>query len=285
MIAAFPSKNGSFRFWPLIVAGAFALSACGSDEPYVGDDVKPRFVSLNPCTDAILVEVADPDQVLALSHYSVDPQSSSIEPAIAAQFAVTGGTVEEVAALNPDFVLAGTFLAPATRGALENMGFAVATFGIASDVGESAVQVREIARLAGHAHRGEVLVARIDSSLAELDAVSMGRKNQSAVLWQPGQIVPGEQTLVAQLMQRAGFASHSAARGLGQADHVSLEQMLADPPEVLLLAGSEQGQRHPALESLAHTQVEHFDPSLLYCAGPTIIRAADRLREIRRAGA
>ena len=285
MIAAFPSKNGIFRFWPLIVAGAFALSACGSDEPYVGDDVKPRVVSLNPCTDAILVEVADPDQVLALSHYSVDPQSSSIEPAIAAQFPVTGGTVEEVAALNPDFVLAGTFLAPATRGALENMGFAVATFGIASDVGESAVQVREIARLAGHADRGEALVARIESSLAELDAVSMGRKNQSAVLWQPGQIVPGEQTLVAQLLQRAGFASHSAARGLGQADHVSLEQMLADPPEVLLLAGSEQGQRHPALESLAHTQVEHFDPSLLYCAGPTIIRAADRLREIRRAGA
>lgn len=276
--------NGRFAQAVLVVAGAVTLSACADERQDGAGSDAPQFVSLNPCTDAILVEVADAEQILALSHYSADPQSSSIDPKLTRRFAVTGGTVEEVAALNPDHVLSGTFLAPATRGALESMGFPVTAFGIASDVEASLAQVREIARLAGHAERGEALAQRIDLTLARLDAMGVQHEAQSALLWQPGQIVPGKQTLVTQLMERAGFVSHSAVRGLGQADYLSLEQMLADPPDVLLVAGSEQGQRHPVLEDMAQTQVSRFDPSLLYCAGPTIIRAADRLAQIRGGG-
>ena len=55
---------------------------------------------LNPCTDAILAEVAAPGQLLAISHYSKDPRASSMEAAVAARFAATGGTVEEVLALD-----------------------------------------------------------------------------------------------------------------------------------------------------------------------------------------
>ena len=38
------------------------------------------------------------------------------------------------------------------------------------------------------------------------------------LLWQAGGIVPGEATLIAELLAHTGFASHAAARGLGQAD-------------------------------------------------------------------
>ena len=38
---------------------------------------------------------------------------------------------------------------------------------------------------------------------------------------------------------------------------------------------------HPALDGLETSQITRFDPSLLYCGGPTIIRAAERLKEIR----
>lgn len=285
MIAAISPVTGSFARLPLMVAALLAVAACGQAGGAVPDRQAVQFVSLNPCTDAILAQVAEPEQVLALSHYSADPQSSSIDPAIAARYKVTGGTVEEVAALNPDYVLAGTFLAPATRGALEGMGYDVVTYGIASDVAGSMAQIRDIARLAGHVERGEELIQRINAALARLDAMRAERGAQSALLWQPGQIVPGEHTLVAQLMARAGFTNHSATRGLGQADYIALETMLADPPDILLVAGSERGQRHVALANLAQTRTVQFDPSLLYCAGPTIIRAADRLAEIRASGA
>ena len=75
----------------------------------------PTIVSLNPCSDAILAEVAEPAQLLAISHYSHDPRASSMPLAKARRFRVTGGTVEEVLALDPDVVVADPFIAPATR--------------------------------------------------------------------------------------------------------------------------------------------------------------------------
>jgi len=31
---------------------------------------RPRIVSINPCVDAVLVQVADPQQILGISYYS-----------------------------------------------------------------------------------------------------------------------------------------------------------------------------------------------------------------------
>lgn len=240
----------------------------------------PRVVSLNPCIDAALVEIAAPGQILALSHYSRDPAASSIAPEVAVRYNATGGTVEEVLALDPDLVLAGSFLAPSTRHALADLGIDVVTFNSPTTPDASYAQLREIAALLRQDVQGEALVARIEAALDRAAAPS-GFEPVSAVLWQPGQIVPGEATLVSVLMRQAGFFSLSAARGMGQADYLPLENMLADPPEVLLVAGDAPAQRHPALQQLQDTRIENFDPSLLYCAGPSMIRAAERLAQIR----
>lgn len=267
-------------------AFALALAGCvpgGAERGARNAAELPRIVSLNPCIDAVLVEVADPDQILALSHYSRDPAGSSIPAIVAQNYPTSGGTVEEVLALDPDLVLADTFLAPSTRQALADLGIPARFVGIASTPEESIVQVHQIAGLAGQEARGEELAQRIEAALAE-GATPPGTPTVSAVLWQPGQIVPGEATLASELMRRAGFGSQSAARGMGQADYLSLEALLADPTEVLLVAGDARAQRHPALSRLKATRVESFDPALLYCGGPTIIRAMARLGEIRAEG-
>lgn len=240
----------------------------------------PTFVSLNPCTDAILVEVAEPEQILALSHYSHDPSASSIPQEVARKFAVTGGTAEEVFALDPDIVLASTFMQPASRSALEDLGLLVEAFGIASDPASSIAQIEQIAELAGKPQRGEALALKITRALAKAEP-PIGAKPIDALMWQPGQIVPGEETLVGDLMRRTGFASHSASQGLGQADFVSLERLLANPPELVLVAGRAKGQRHPLLDKLINTRIEQIDSNMLYCGGQTIIRAAERLSAIR----
>jgi len=239
----------------------------------------PTIVSLNPCTDAILAEVADPQQLLAISHYSHDPRASSMPLAEARAFRATGGTVEEVLALDPDVVVAGAFLPPATGQAFERLGVRVETFGIVPDLAESAAQIRRLAALAGHPERGEALLARID---AALQGTRHDGKPVTALLWQQGGIVPGEQTLIAHLLAHAGFASHSAARGLGQGAYLALDQVLADPPELVLAAGGERMLTHPALRALDGVRYERLDPSLLFCGGPTVERAVERLAQIRR---
>ncbi len=103
-----------------------------------------RIVSLNPCVDAILAEIA-PDQLVAVSHYSHDPASTSLDLALARRFAATSGTAEEVAALAPDLVVAGTFLPPATEQALVGMGFRVIKVGSIASIAEAQAQVRDLA--------------------------------------------------------------------------------------------------------------------------------------------
>lgn len=266
-------------------AAAIAVANCAPVERQLADSVseeaRPSFVSLNPCTDAILVAVAQPEQILALSHFSHDRRSSSIQPEVAARFAITGGSAEEVFVLAPDIVLAGAFLPPSTNQAFDDWDMQVETFGIASEIEASFAQIRRIAALAQQPTRGEALIAEI-SNAVRAGKPDSGDAPMSAVLWQPGQIVPGEQALVTQLMQEAGFTSHSAAHGLAQADYLSLEQLLANPPQVLLVAGGERAQRHPALSALDTTKIAPFDPALLYCGGPTIVRAMERLHQIRQ---
>jgi iron complex transport system substrate-binding protein len=239
---------------------------------------QPTIVSLNPCTDAILAEVAEPGQLLAISHYSHDPRASSMPVAEARRYRVIGGTVEEVLALDPDLVVAGSFLDPATAQAFRRLGIRVETVGIAASAVESEAQVRRLAQLSGNEARGEALVARIGR--ATTNSHREGPR-VSALVWQEGGLVPGPDTLVAQLLANSGFASHSAARGLGQGAYLPLEHVLADPPQVVLAAGGERMLHHPALRHLAGVQHETLDPALLFCGGPTIPRLTARLAELR----
>ena len=65
---------------------ALVLAACAPAPAREAAPAQPSIVSLNPCTDAVLVEVADPVQILALSSYSSDPNASSMDLAVARRF-------------------------------------------------------------------------------------------------------------------------------------------------------------------------------------------------------
>lgn len=268
------------RLAPLLVA---ALAACSA--PVAKSGRGPTLVSMNPCTDAILAEVADPGQLLAISSYSQDPASSSMDLARARAMRSVSGTVEEVVALRPDVVVASTFTAPATGAALTRLGYRIEKFGLAGSVAESEEQVRALARIAGHPERGEALVARIEAALAA--AAPPPGPPVPAVVWQSGGIVPGQGTLITDLLARTGFANAAAARGLHQADMLPLEDMLAHPPRVILTAGNQHSEEdrllgHPALRALTGTLRAPLDPRLLWCGGPTIPQTAARLAEVRR---
>lgn len=270
------------RLAPLL---ALSLAACAPGVAKEAGRPNPTIVSLNPCTDAILAEVADPGQLLAISSYSHDPAASSMELSVARRFPATSGSVEELLALRPDLVVGATFISPATVSALDRLGLRLERFGIARTVEESKAQVRALAALAGHPDRGEALAARIDAALVR--AAPPPGPPVSALVWQAGGIVPGPDTLIAELLGRTGFTNAAAARGLGQADLLPLEQVLADPPQLIFAAGSALGNEdrmlgHRALAGLSGTRRERLDPVLLWCGGPSIVRTVERLGAVRR---
>jgi len=246
---------------------------------------RPTIVSLNPCTDAVLAEVADPEQILAISHFSHDPEANSMGDK-ATRFASTSGSVEEILALRPDIVVGDYFIGPAASAALERMGLRLERFPIDTSIADSEAEVRRLAALAGHPERGEALVARMRAALAAA-APPPGSRPISAVVWQAGGMVPGDDTLIADLLARTGFSQLSAVRGLRQGEILPLETMLADPPQVIFAAGNalsneNRSLAHPVLRKLSGTRYEAYPSNLLWCGGPTVIRAAERLAAARR---
>lgn len=268
----------------LAILAALALGACSSPPlPSRAVGLHPTIVSLNPCTDAILAEVTAPGQLLAVSPYSREPAQSSMDVALARRLPVAA-SVEEVAVLRPDLVVSSTFDGPASVAAYRRLGLAYEGIPIAPTVAASIAQVRHLAALAGHPDKGEALLQRIEASLPPPPS----GKPIPAIVWEGGGMVAGGDTLVAELMHRAGFADAAGARGLRQADLLPLEAMLADPPRAILVAGNARAQEdrmlgHPALAALHDTKRFRLDPALLYCGGPTIPRLSARLQAIRRA--
>jgi len=247
----------------------------------------PRIVSINPCADAVLMEVADPAQILAISHYSHDPRATSIPLAQARRFRATSGTAEEVVALAPDVVISGPHVAPATIAALKRMRIKLVQYSVPDSVSESLGQVQDIARIAGHLGRGAALAARIDAAARQIHPASASTP-LSALVWQSGGLVPGSETLTDDLLRRAGFRNMSATYGLKKLDVLPLEYLVARPPRVLLStqashAAADRVTAHPALRRLAHRIiVADYPTRLMNCGGPTIIAAMARLRQIRR---
>jgi len=267
-----------------ILAPILALAGCGAGG-VVADAAHPRIVSLNPCTDAVLADVAAPGQLLAISSYSQDPSATSMDLAVAERFTATSGAAEEIAALAPDIVVASSFLPPTTAQALRDLGIRVELEPSPEDVPQALAQVRRLAALAGNRSAGEDLAGRIDAALAAA-APRGGKALVPALIWESGGIVAGDRTLIADLMRRAGFVNAAAVRGLSQADYLPLERVLADPPQVIFTVGSPAAEedrmlRHPALARLKGVTRAPLERSLLWCGGPTIPRALARLAQVR----
>ena len=248
-----------------------------------------RVVSLNPCLDAILVQVADRAQIRALSHFAREAYGSTIAE-IARTLPFTYGTAEEVLALQPDLVLTG-YASTSMRNAMDRLKIPTVLFPVPETIADSLEQVREVARLVGHPERGEALVDRIESALAAA-APQPGTRPLSALVFMPGGFVSGPGTLMDEMMGLTGLQNAAARYGLSGTATLPLERVIADPPEVLLsgepYAGApsraERVMEHPALSRIAgQMQRAVFPERLLFCGGPVLIQTAAALRRAREA--
>lgn len=268
-----------------------ALAACGgqSVQRPAGRSAPagalPRIVSINPCVDAVLMQIADPRQIAGISHYSRDARATSVPLAWANRFAAVSGTAEEVVALAPDLVIAGGHVEPSTIAALDRMGIPLVQIGVPETAKESIEQVRTIAGAIHRTAAGDALIGRIEQAIA--DAAPAGGRPVPALIWQGGGLVPGTGTLADDLLNKSGYRNVSADYGLKQWDVLPLEPMIARPPRVLLSGGANgQGDRmlgHPVLDRLKQRiAVRPYPNRLLQCGGPTIIDAVGQLASIRR---
>ena len=270
------------RFLLALIA-AFPLSAAAAERP----ERPERIVSINLCADELLVTLADPQQIAALSIYAADPLMSFTADA-AKNFRHDVADAEQIVDLDADFILAGRFTKRATREMLERLGYRVELLDAVSSIDDSIAQIRRIAALVGHPQRGEALIADIEAARARAGAVSTGSNHATAAVYQRRGYVTGGDTLTGELLTIAGFRNIGGDLAGERGGFVALETIVADPPDFIVVAGADrriedQGSAllaHPALAALYPPERRIVVPErLTVCGGPSLPAALDRLAE------
>ena len=216
-----------------------------------GAEPAQRIVSLNLCTDQILIDLVPPERIRALSHVAADPASSSIADR-AGRFTRIRGDAEEVLALDPDLIVTTEFSTPTTISLLERLGRRVVKIPFAHDIAGVRTAVMRIAEAVGAEEAGRAIVANFDRRLAALATVPEHGPAPTAVIYQVNSLVSGAGTLEDEALRVAGFRNQASELCLAPGGRVALEAIVAHPPDLMVLSGPSGEYRTVVADNLSH---------------------------------
>jgi iron complex transport system substrate-binding protein len=265
-----------------------AMAAFGQACAFAGEPPPPsRVVSLDLCTDQLLVELAQRDRIAAVTHLAADPAVSAI-PEQARGIAITHGNAEDVLRYDPDLILAGPFGVASTVDLLRRLGRRVVVVPLPQDLDGVRASVRVVAGAVGEVARGEAMIAELDRRLAAL--APRASPAPTALIYQVGGSVSGPGTLADAILAAADLRNMSAAYRLSRGGQVPLESLIAKPPDLLVLASQENeyrtaiadNLRHPILRRLReHGASVELPWRFWLCGTPHIADAIERLAGMR----
>ncbi|MCU7905247.1 MAG: ABC transporter substrate-binding protein [Candidatus Thiodiazotropha sp. (ex Epidulcina cf. delphinae)] len=247
-----------------------------------------RVVSVNLCTDQLLLMLADPRQVASVSYLSREPQSSFVAEQ-AASHPVNHAQAEEVIGYRPDLVLAAPYTDPRLLATLEKLGFAIEKLPLGHTLEAITAAIRQLAARLGQTPRGEVLIEQMHRRL-QLDDSSTGALPPKALFYQPRGYTGGIDTLQNEALRLAGWRNPAAEQGVVGYASVDLERVILWQPDTLITstysdAGASLAERrleHPALKRLlAGTPMLEIPYKYWICPGPMLAEAVVILRKAR----
>lgn len=274
----------AFVLTALLVAGIPA--ARSEDAP----SIPRRIVSLNLCTDQLLADLVPRESIAAVSFLATDRSLSAAARSLEGLKQVRG-TAEEVLALQPDLVIAGEYTTGPTVDLLRRLGVNVLVVPLASDFDGMKETLRTLGKATGSLPRAEEMIADFDARLAAARSVVPARP--TAVAYQVNSLASGAGTLLDAALDAAGFRNIARDAQLGPAGRLPLEELVAAPPDLIVLANAADdfktvladNLRHPAFQALlAKRPHVHLPMPLWMCATPRIADAVELLASMKRTG-
>jgi iron complex transport system substrate-binding protein len=272
-----------------VAAAAVALFGSGVLAPAPAAGL-PRIVSMNVCTDQLLLPLADPEQILGLSRYSRDAwQSWAADDA--SRYKILSGGAEDVLVLAPDIVVASQFDKRSTRELLKEKGLHLAEFAVPRNLIEAKAQIRQMGEITGHSDRAAAEIARLDAAIARARSI-VADKHYSVLALSRRGWVSGSDSLVSSLLAETGLFNAAGDLGVAYSGFASMEAIVNLKPDFILV--SEAGDRaeddgrafllHPALERLYPPSRRIVIPErLTVCGGVMLADALDVLvKELKR---
>ncbi|MEJ2609948.1 MAG: ABC transporter substrate-binding protein [Candidatus Thiodiazotropha sp.] len=246
-----------------------------------------RVVSLNLCSDQLLLMLADPHQVASVSHLAIEENSSFVAKQAAA-YPLNHAQLEEIVTYQPDLVLASRYTDSRLLNTLKQLGYEVYQLNQGNSPEEIAQEIRNLAERLGQTQRGESLIGDMQRRLMPQSATTEERP--SAIFYQPRGYTSGSGSLQNEALKLAGWRNSAAENGVMGYTTVSLEQVILWRPDTLFTStygasGNSLAERqlnHPALKRLMGNQpILEIPYKYWICPGPMLAEAVNLLRNAR----
>lgn len=220
-----------------------------------------RIISMTLGTDEILLSLVDPGRIIAVTHYAVDPGISNVpERAEAIPNQIRQAGVEQVAALDPDLILAASYTSADVVKQLIEIGFPVVRLEAFSSIDGIKENIRTVGRTVGASKKAEEVIAGMEHRLQDLaERISSIQERPGVLSYSPGGWTAGSETTFHEMVVRAGGRNLAAESGLTGHKKLSLETIITLDPEVIILSAwqpeasdfLEKIRMHPALAHLS----------------------------------
>lgn len=246
-----------------------------------------RVVSINLCSDQLLLLLGAPSQITSISYLARDPNASWIAER-AGRFPVNHASLEEIIGLHPDLILSGAYTDTLLRRALKQLGYRVESIPLATSIAGIRDNIRRVAALIGRKSQGERLIADLDTRLAKLRQHRFSRRPR-ALFYQPNGYTAGDGTLQDEALRLAGWENLAVKLGIQGYAPIDLESLLLAQPEQFFTSPYAPGTqslaqhrlRHPALRAVTGGKPMRVMPYRYWlCGGPMIADAIERLRQV-----
>lgn len=250
--------------------------------PVAAQPVAQRIVSMNLCTDQLLLLLVERERIASLSYFAGDPAYSYLA-AQAEGIPANRGQVDEVLAFEPDLVLTSQFSATLAANLLERLGERVERLGFAATVEEIYGQIRQVAALTGTHAKAEQLILDLQTALrAEQEVLLPALQGKSAVFFASNGFSYGASSLQDAFITSLGLRNIAAEAGLYGPAQLPLETLIAAEPDFLFVERRNKLDtqlahpllQHPALAVLENrTRIIEIPDALFQCAGTQLTDA------------
>lgn len=251
-----------------------------------------RIVSMNLCTDELLMRIVDPSRIASVTYLSQQPINAPLGLGdIASKLKVNHGLAEEVLMQEPDLILAGRFTATTAVSLLRRLGYRIMIFDPELTLDDMRANIRKLGDAVGEPARAEKVITDFDTRLTTLQAqIPAGEKPIFADVG-VNNFIAGENTLYTHIVNAGGYRTLGQALGFEGFRNVPLEEVLSvkpalmstvtpwtNPPSMSTLALG-----HPALRAMVKEIPQVAIPErYTTCGAPSALGAVEILVNARK---
>ena len=249
-----------------------------------------RIVSLAPSNTEILFAIGAGDQLVGRDEFSDFPPEALEAPSIGSLYPQVNA--EAVVELEPDLVLAAGITNPDDVEALAGLGLTVYATSVAANLDDIYDDILAVGTLTGQTDEAETLVADLRARVEAVSARTAGMAERPRVFYEIDATDPaspwtaGPGSFIDQLLTLAG-GTNVGNVGADLYYQISLEELVNQDPDVIVLGSSTYGGQTPELlaqragwenlTAVKNRAVYTFDDNLVSRPGPRVIDGLEAL--------